>query len=64
VAAMWVRFRSAGPMLEVEVPSVEREAARDLVRALEHAHGSLMRGPASGVETVAAVGNRVRRREL
>jgi len=42
-AAHLAKLLRLGEVTEVAVPSVEREAARDLVRAFEHARGDVMR---------------------
>ncbi len=53
------RLLQLSEIVEVSVPSVEQEAARDLVRAREDARGGLDAVPASVVETTAAAGPRL-----
>ena len=54
------RMLHLGEIVEVTIPDVATEAARDLVRAREDVRGELM-SSASGVETVAASRHRVLR---
>ena len=61
-AAHLARLLHLGQIVEVTIPSVEQEAARDLVRAREDCRGDLMTCPASGVETAAAPRDRLLRR--
>ena len=48
------RLLHLGEIVEVAIPSVEQEAARDLVRAREDVPWGLDVGPAPGVETAVA----------
>jgi transposase len=49
------RLLRLGEITPVAVPSLEQEAARDLVRAREDCRGDLMRAPAPAVEAAAAI---------
>ena len=57
------RLLRLGEIMAVAVPSVEQEAARDLVRAREDCPRRSDVGPASAVETAAAARDRLFRRE-
>jgi transposase len=61
-AELLTRLLQLGEVVEVNVPNVEQEAARDLVRAREDAWARRDAGAASGVEDAAAAGNRLLRR--
>lgn len=62
-AELLARLLKLDAIVAVTVPSVEQEAARDLVRAREDVRGDLMRGPAPVVEDAAAARDRLHRRE-
>ena len=56
------RLLHLGQVAEVTIPSIEQEAARDLVRAREDCRGDLMSAP-SVIETASSSRDRVLRRE-
>ena len=61
-AELLAHLLKLGEIVEVNVPSVEQEAARDLVRVREDARADLMRARHRGVEDAAAAGDRLLRR--
>jgi hypothetical protein len=56
------RLLRLGEITPVTVPSVDQEAAGDLVRAREDCRGDLMRGPAPALETAAPTRDHLLRR--
>ena len=57
------RLLHLGEIVAVAIPSVEQEAARDMVRAREDCRGDLMSARHRRVETAAAPRDRLLRRQ-
>ena len=61
-AAHLARLLHLGQIVEVRIPTVAQEAARDLVRAREDCRGDVMTTSAPDLETASATRDRLLRR--